>query len=60
MTGSVGDDVGALFGELRRVAMAAGQIGHVGTASQIKKARRILADARAALYSVLAEDANDD
>jgi DNA-binding PadR family transcriptional regulator len=60
MTGSVDDDVGALFGEMRQVGMAAGQIGHIGTASQIAKARRILADARRSLYSVLAEDAKDE
>jgi hypothetical protein len=40
--------------------MAAGQIGHIGTASQIAKARQILADARRSLYSVLAEDAKDE
>jgi DNA-binding PadR family transcriptional regulator len=60
MTGSVDDDVGALFGEMRQVGMAAGQIGHIGTASQIAKARQILADARRSLYSVLAEDAKDE
>jgi DNA-binding PadR family transcriptional regulator len=60
MTSSVDDDVGALFGEIRQVAMAAGQIGHIGTPSQIAKARQVLADARRALYSLLAEDANDE
>src|SRR5262245_14017526 len=30
MTGSVGDDVGELFDEMRRVGMAIGQIGHLG------------------------------
>jgi DNA-binding PadR family transcriptional regulator len=60
MTGSVRDDVGALFGEMRRVGMAAVQIAHVGNASQIAKARGILADARRALYVVLAEDESDE
>ena len=60
MTGSVDDDVGALFGEMRQVGMAAGQIGHIGSASQIARARQILADARRALYSLLAQDANDE
>jgi DNA-binding PadR family transcriptional regulator len=60
MTGSAGGDVGALFGEMRRVGMAAGQIGQIGSASQIAKARRILAEARRALYSLLAEDAKDE
>jgi DNA-binding PadR family transcriptional regulator len=49
---------GALFGEMRRLGMAVGQIGHLGDPSQIKKARTILAEARRNLYAVLAE--NDD
>jgi hypothetical protein len=35
-------------------------IGPIGTPSQIGKARQILADARRGLYSLLAEDANDE
>jgi DNA-binding PadR family transcriptional regulator len=49
---------GALFGEMRRLGMAVGQIGHLGDPSQVKKARAILAEARRSLYSILAE--NDD
>jgi DNA-binding PadR family transcriptional regulator len=60
MTGSVGDDVGALFREMRRVGMAVGQIGHLGGATQIAKARDILVEARRALYSLLAEDESDE
>jgi DNA-binding PadR family transcriptional regulator len=60
MTGAVDDDVGALFRELRRVAMAASQLGHVGSADQVGRARSVLADARRALYSLLGEDENDD
>jgi hypothetical protein len=60
MTGSVDDDVGALFREMRRVGMAVGQIGHVGSANQVTKARSVLAEARRALYSVLAEDESDE
>jgi DNA-binding PadR family transcriptional regulator len=60
MTGSVDDDVGALFREMRRVGMAAGQIGHFGTTDQVAKARSVLADARRALYSVLAADESDE
>jgi DNA-binding PadR family transcriptional regulator len=60
MTGSVRDDVGALFGEMRRVGTAALQIAHLGHADQIAKARSILADARRALYAVLAEDESDE
>ena len=60
MAGAVDDGVGALFQELRRVGMAAVQIGHAGDAGQVAKARGILADARRALYSLLAEDESDE
>src|SRR6266487_3358061 len=53
---SVDDDVAALFKEMRQVAMAAAQIGHMGSAHQITEARGVLANARRALYSLLAED----
>jgi DNA-binding PadR family transcriptional regulator len=59
MTDAVDDDVGAMFHELRRVGMAAGQIGQLGAADQVAKARGILAQARRSLYSLLAEDEND-
>jgi DNA-binding PadR family transcriptional regulator len=60
MSGAVDDDVGALFRELRRVGMAAAQLGHVGSADQVTRARSVLADARKALYSVLGEDESDE
>jgi DNA-binding PadR family transcriptional regulator len=60
MSGAVGEDVGALFGELRRVAMAAAQIGHLGTADQVAKARGLLADVRRGLYALLGEDEHDE
>ena len=60
ISGAVDDDVGALFGEMRRVGMAAAQIGHLGTADQVARARGLLADVRRALYAVLAEDEDDD
>ena len=60
ITASIDVDVGALFRELRRVGMTAGQIGHLGDAKQVAKARAVLADARRALYSVLAEEEPDD
>jgi DNA-binding PadR family transcriptional regulator len=60
MTGSVDDDVASLFREMRRVGMAVGQIGHLGSPSQAAKARGILAEARRALYSLLAEDESDE
>jgi DNA-binding PadR family transcriptional regulator len=60
MTDSADDDVGALFREMRRVGMAAGQIGHLGSANQVAKARGVLAEARRTLYSVLAQDESDE
>jgi DNA-binding PadR family transcriptional regulator len=59
MTGAVDDDVGAMFREMRRVGMAAGQVGHLGGPDQVAKARGILAQARRSLYSLLAEDETD-
>jgi DNA-binding PadR family transcriptional regulator len=60
MSDSVDDDVAALFGEMRRVGMAAGQIGHIGSAQEIAKARAVLAEARRALYSLLGGDEGDE
>jgi DNA-binding PadR family transcriptional regulator len=60
MTGSVDDDVGALFREMRRVGMAAGQLAHLGTSDQLAKARGVLAEARRGLYALLAEDESDE
>jgi len=60
MTASIDDDLGALFRELRRVGMTAGQLGRLGDANQVAKARAVLADARRALYAVLAEEESDD
>jgi len=60
MTESADDDTGALFLELRRAGMAAGQIGHLGSAEQVAKALDIVSGARRALYSVLAEDEGDE
>jgi len=56
MSESVDDDVASLFREMRQVGMAAGQIGQMGSAHQITEARSVLASARRALYSLLAED----
>lgn len=56
MTDAVDGDVASLFREMRRVGMAAGQIGHLGNEQEIAKARVVLAEARRALYALLAED----
>jgi DNA-binding PadR family transcriptional regulator len=60
MTESDDEDTGALFLELRRAGMAAGQISHLGSPEQVAKALDILSAARRALYSVLAEDEADE
>jgi DNA-binding PadR family transcriptional regulator len=56
MSDSVDDDVASLFKEMRQVGMAALQIGHIGSPHQVTSARGVLADARRALYALLAED----
>lgn len=59
MSDSVDEDVAALFREMRRVGMAASQIGHLGNAQEIASARIVLAEARRALYSLLAADGDE-
>ncbi len=59
MSESVDDDVAALVGEIRQVAMAAGQIAHVGDERQVTEARKVLGSARRALYGLLAEDGEE-
>jgi DNA-binding PadR family transcriptional regulator len=44
----------------RQVALAAMQVGQAGTAAQIAEARKVLAQARKALYRILAEDDQGD
>jgi DNA-binding PadR family transcriptional regulator len=56
MVDAVDDDVAALFGEIKRVAMAAAQIGHGGSQTQVAEARKLLAETRRSLYAFLAED----
>jgi DNA-binding PadR family transcriptional regulator len=56
MVDAVDDDVAALFGEIKRVAMAAAQIGHGGSQTQIAEARKLLAETRRSLYASLAND----
>jgi DNA-binding PadR family transcriptional regulator len=56
MTDSEDDDVGALFLELRRLGLAVGQIGHLGSAEEVAGAREIVTKARRAIYALLVED----
>jgi DNA-binding PadR family transcriptional regulator len=56
MTDADGDDVGALFQELRRLGMTVGQLGHLGSAEEVARAREIVTNARRAIWALLAED----
>ena len=56
MAESDDDEIGSLFQEMRRLGMAIGQIGHLGTQEQIDKAREIVTKARRAVYALLADD----
>jgi DNA-binding PadR family transcriptional regulator len=58
-----GDSEGALFGlltQFRHIAGAAMQIGQTGSAAQIAQAQKILAEARRALYGLLADGDDPD
>lgn len=44
----------------RQVAIAATQVARAGTTTQVAEARKVLAEARRALYRILAEDAPAD
>jgi len=57
LSGAVDNDVAGLANEIRGTLMAAGQIGRVGNPEQVAAAQKLLADARRALYGLLAEDA---
>jgi DNA-binding PadR family transcriptional regulator len=59
MSDSVDDDVTSLFKELRQVGMAVVQVGQMGGTNQIAEARKLLANARRALYALLAEAESD-
>jgi DNA-binding PadR family transcriptional regulator len=59
MSDSVDEDVASLFKDIRQVAIATAQIARVGTARQTAEARTVLANARRALYGLLAEDEPD-
>jgi len=60
MSDAVGEDIGALFREMRQAGMAAVQVAHLGSAEQVAKARELLAEVRRALYSLLAGDESDE
>lgn len=53
---AVDPDAWALFGAMKQVGMAGVQIAQIGTPEQIAAASQVLANARKALYGILAED----
>jgi len=57
---SVSEEMVDLNSSLAQVAMAMRQVMAVGTSAQLGDARQILADARRALYRLLAEDPEED
>jgi DNA-binding PadR family transcriptional regulator len=58
---AAGSDVPEMFHLLKHVGAAALQVAHAGSTAQIAEARRILSQARKALYRLLADDdGNDD
>ena len=55
-----GDGFLPLMNLMRQVGAAAIQVAHTGSAAQQKEARKILGEARRALYHLLADDPSDD
>lgn len=54
------DSRAALFRRIRELAMACAQIAHAGNARQTGEAIKVLSDARKALYTLLAQDPEDE
>jgi DNA-binding PadR family transcriptional regulator len=55
--GDMGESARELLGAMRQIGMALFQLTHSGTEAQQQAAKQVLADARRALYRILAEDA---
>ena len=60
MGSAAGDDVMGMIGLCRQLGIAAVQVTRAGNAAQIAQARKVVTDARRALYRLLAEDAPED
>ncbi len=54
---AAGEDLPELLGLAHQVGVAAAQVAHAGTAANVDEARKVLQDARRALYRILAEEA---
>ena len=59
MSSAAGDDVMSMIHLCRQLGIAAVQVVRAGNAGQIGEARKIVGEARRALYRILAEDAGD-
>jgi DNA-binding PadR family transcriptional regulator len=60
MSSEAGNDLVDMIGLCRQMGVAAVQVARMGNAAQIAQARKVVADARRALYRLLAEDAPED
>ncbi|HET9597224.1 MAG TPA: PadR family transcriptional regulator [Anaeromyxobacteraceae bacterium] len=56
MSGAAGDDAMEMMRLCRQLGMAAVQVVRAGNAAQVAEARKIVGDARRALYRLLAQD----
>jgi len=59
VTGSVGDAEVQLRSTIKQVMVAVSQVAQAGSTSQVAQAGKILADARRALYRILASDGEE-
>lgn len=50
------EDLFELFGQIRQIGAALWQIAHSGQPAQLAQARKVLSDARRALYAILSQD----
>lgn len=57
---AAGADVPGLLALVRQLAAAAVQVSHAGNDAQRTEARKVLREAKRALYRILAEEADDD
>ncbi len=56
VSSAAGDDLVDVMGLARQVGMAAMQVAHAGSGPQVAEARKVLTEARRALYRILAEE----
>jgi DNA-binding PadR family transcriptional regulator len=58
--GDMGEGAWELMGAMRQIGMALFQLTHSGSEAQQAQAKEVLAEARRALYRILAEDGNGE